>query len=86
LLGGCRAKRCVPSVRRCVHLNTSRASEEEPCPFACAKWCFSAAPGSAEEDEPGESVEKLDGTGEGEMPRRAECALVAEGEGVACGV
>jgi len=83
----CRAKRCVPRVRNCVHLNTSRASDES-CPFACAKSRFSAAvPGSAEEDEPGESVEKLDGSGEGEIPRKAECALVAEGEeDVACGV
>lgn len=80
-----RAKRCIPRVRSCVHLNTSRASDDESCPFARPR--FSAAPaGSAEEDEPGESVEKLDGTGEGEMPRQAECALVAEGEDVACGM
>lgn len=88
LFEGCRAKRCVPRVRNCVHLNTSRASDESYPPFACGNSRFSAtAPGSAEEDEPGESVEKLDGMGEGEMPRKAvECALVAEGEDVACGV
>jgi len=89
LFEGCRAKMCVPRVRNCDHLNTSRASADESYPFARAKSRFSAAvPGSTEEDEPGESVEKLDGTGEGEMPRKAECALVAEGgeDDVACGV
>jgi hypothetical protein len=91
LFEGCRAKTCAPSARSCVHLNTSRASEEgkESCPFACATSRFSAPdPGSAEEEEPGESVEKLDGTGDVEMARRtAECALVAEGgDSVVCGV
>jgi len=38
----------------------------------------------AEEDEPGKSVEKLDRAGDGEMPRNAEFALVAE-VGGACG-
>jgi hypothetical protein len=52
--------------------------------------CFSVAGvGSvrcAEEEEPGERVEKLDGTGEGEMPRSAECVLVADDAGEACGM
>jgi len=89
LFEGCGGERYAPSVRKCVHRNTSRASDES-CPFACAKSPFaSAVPGSgmfAEEDEPGESVEKLDGTGDGEMPRNAEFALVAEVVvGEACG-
>lgn len=96
LFDGFHAKRCVPSARNCVHRNTSRTSEGRSCPCPCpfATSYFSAPPGSAErcaeEDEPGESVEKLDGTGEGDMPRRAECVLVAvavaEGACEACGM
>jgi len=52
-------------------------------PFGCGKSC-SSAPGRRAEDEPGESVEKLDGTGE--TPRKAEGALVAEEVGEAWGV
>ena len=80
LFGG-RVKTCVPSARSCVHRNTSRASGT--CPFECSKSCFSV-PGRCPEDEPGDSVEKLEG--EGETPRRAEGALVAEEAGEAWGV
>ena len=80
LFGG-RVKTCVPSVRSCVHRKTSRASGT--CPFECSKSCFSA-PGRCAEDEPGESVEKLEGTGE--TPRKADGTLVAEEAGEARGV
>jgi len=87
LFEGCGRKRYAPSIRKCVHQNTSCASDES-CPFVCTKLPFaSVVPGSrmfAEEDEPGESVEKLDGTGDGEMPRNAEFALIVE-VGGACG-
>ena len=80
LFGGGRAKTCGASTRSCVHRNTSRASSSETWPFDCGRSCFSV-PGSCAEDEPGESVEKLDGTGE--TPRKAEGALVAEEVGEA---
>ena len=87
LFEGCGGKRYAPSIRKCVYWNTSRASDES-CPFVCAKLPFaSVVPRSgmfAEEDEPGESVEKLDGTGDSKTPRNAEFALVAE-VGGACG-
>ena len=76
-----RVKTCVASTRSCVHRKTSRVSGTWP--FDCGKSCFSA-PGRCAEDEPGESVEKLDG--EGETPRKAEGALVAEEVGEARGV
>jgi hypothetical protein len=53
------------------------------CPFGGGKSCFSA-PGRCAEDEPGESVEKLEGTGD--TPRKADGALVAEDAGEAVGV
>jgi|SRR5712671_2216795 len=87
LFEGCGGKRYAPSIRKCVHRNTSHASDES-CPFVCAKSPFvSVVPGSrmfAEEDEPGKSVEKLDGMGNGEMPWNAKFALVVE-VGGACG-
>ena len=87
LFEGCGGKRYAPSVHKCVHQNTSRASDES-CPFVCAKLPFaSVVPGSrmfAEEDEPGESVEKLDGMGDGETLRNAEFTLIVE-VGGACG-
>ena len=87
LFEGCGRKRYTLSVHKCVHQNTSRASDES-CPFICAKSpSASVVPGSrmfAEEDEPGESVEKLDGMGDGETPQNAEFTLVVE-VGGACG-
>src|SRR5712672_1256640 len=87
LFEGCGGKRYAPSVHKCVHRNTSRTLDES-CPFICAKSPFaSVVPGSGmfvEEDEPGESMEKLDGTGDGKTPWNAEFALIVE-VGGACG-
>jgi len=87
LFEGCGRKRYALSIRKCIHRNTSRASDES-CPFICAKSPFtSVVPRSGmfmEEDEPGKSVEKLDGMGDGKTPRNAKFALVAE-VGGACG-
>src|SRR5712675_2140619 len=81
LFEGCGGKRYTPSIRKCIHRNTSRTSDES-CPFVCAKSPFaSVVPGSrmfVEEDEPGESVEKLDGMGNGKTPWNAEFTLVVE--------
>jgi len=87
LFEGCGGKRYALSVCKCVHRNTSHASDES-CPFVCAKLPFaSVVPGSrmfTEEDEPGESVEKLNRMGDGETPWNAKFALVTE-VGRACG-
>src|SRR5712671_3243970 len=87
LFEGCGGKRYALSVRKCVHRNTSCTSDES-CPFICAKSPFaSVVPRSrmfTEEDEPGESMEKLNGMGDGETPRNAKFALIAE-VGGACG-
>ena len=87
LFEGCGGKRYTPSICKCIYWNTSHALDES-CPFVCAKSPFaSVVPGSGmftEEDEPGESVEKLDGTGDSETPQNAKFALIAE-VGGACG-
>jgi len=87
LFEGCGRKRYTLSVCKCVHQNTSHASDES-CPFICAKSPFmSVVPGSrmfVEEDEPGKSMEKLDRTGDSKMPQNAKFTLIVEVGGV-CG-
>jgi len=87
LFEGCGGKRYTLSIHKCVHQNTSCASDES-CPFVCTKSPFvSVVPRSGmfvEEDEPGKSMEKLDGMGDGETPQNAEFALIVE-VGRVCG-